>query len=271
MSAWFALIVMKSIRRFCLTITFLSCIMFVAALYGEPELGLHVAIFADAGVEAESVETIERQLTAAGMDVTRLNASQILSGGLSADFDAIVFGGGMGNRQAGALGRTGREEIRRFVREGGGYVGICAGAYLACSGFNWSLGILNARTVSPQWRRGCGFVEIELTAAGQTITGMPAGTLEIWYANGPILSSDDKVDIPPFKVFAFFRSELSGGNASEEIIGDSPAILGGFFGAGRVLVSSVHPELTPNLRESFLPSVVRWVLSNSREMDVLSQ
>jgi hypothetical protein len=27
--------------------------------------------------------------------------------------------------------------VREFVREGGGYCGICAGAYLACSNFSW--------------------------------------------------------------------------------------------------------------------------------------
>ncbi|MFM9148181.1 MAG: BPL-N domain-containing protein [Verrucomicrobiota bacterium] len=39
-----------------------------------------------------------------------------------------MFTGGSGSAEAEGLGVAGREEVRKFVREGGGYVGICAGA-----------------------------------------------------------------------------------------------------------------------------------------------
>ncbi len=61
--------------------------------------------------------------------------------------------------------------MRKFVQNGGGYIGICAGAYLACDRFSWSTKMLNARTVSQKWKRGKGNVEIELTDEGKKILG----------------------------------------------------------------------------------------------------
>jgi hypothetical protein len=46
-------------------------------------------------------------------------------------FDVVIFPGGGGRRQAAALGDEGRRAIRDFVRAGGGFVGICAGAFLS--------------------------------------------------------------------------------------------------------------------------------------------
>ena len=46
-------------------------------------------------------------------------------------FDAVVFAGGSGAAQARSIGAAGRALVRSFVGQGGGYVGICAGAYMA--------------------------------------------------------------------------------------------------------------------------------------------
>ena len=45
------------------------------------------------------------------------------------------------------LDGLGRDAIREFVRAGGGYIGVCAGAYLAASDKDYQLSILNARVV----------------------------------------------------------------------------------------------------------------------------
>ncbi len=46
-------------------------------------------------------------------------------------FDAVAIGGGDPIAMAEALGRTGASEFHRFIREGGIYLGFCAGCYLA--------------------------------------------------------------------------------------------------------------------------------------------
>ena len=118
------------------------------------EEALRVALFDDEGVlDSGLIRVFEQLNDARDVEPVRLNAEGVRAGGLG-EFDVAVFSGGSGGRQSGALGEAGRRAVREFVEEGGGYVGICAGAYLACSGFDWGVGVLNARTVSPQWRRG---------------------------------------------------------------------------------------------------------------------
>ena len=75
-----------------------------------------------------------------------VNADDIRGEAL-AKFDVLVCPGGSGSQQSKTLDTEGRRAILNFVKKGGGYIGICAGAYLASSHYSWSLGILNARVV----------------------------------------------------------------------------------------------------------------------------
>ena len=67
-------------------------------------------------------------------DVKLINAQSIRTGGL-AEFDVVVFPGGSSARQAQALNKSGRDAVRAFIASGGGFVGICAGAFLALSNY----------------------------------------------------------------------------------------------------------------------------------------
>jgi glutamine amidotransferase-like uncharacterized protein len=142
--------------------------------------------------------------------------------------------------------------VRRFVEGGGGCVGICAGAYLCTSGFDWSLKILNAKTVSPLWRRGAGTVQMELTPEGRRILGDRAGRLDIHYASGPIITRAAQSSLSEYQVLALFRSELAKNGTPAGIMVDSPAIVVGRYGKGRVMSISPHPEQTPELEDLFL-------------------
>ena len=67
-------------------------------------------------------------------DVQLINAQSIRTGGL-AEFDVVVFPGGSSARQAQALKKSGRDAVRAFIASGGGFVGVCAGAFLALSNY----------------------------------------------------------------------------------------------------------------------------------------
>ena len=62
--------------------------------------------------------------------VWRVGPADIREGSL-AHFDVVIFPGGSGSKQAAAVGDEGRTRIRQFIEQGGGFIGICAGAYLA--------------------------------------------------------------------------------------------------------------------------------------------
>jgi hypothetical protein len=172
-------------------------------------------------------------------------------------FAAAVFAGGIGSQQAESLGPAGRQQVQQFVERGGGYVGISGGASLATSGFDWGLKILDAKTVGKQWRRGKEVVKIELTPPGREILGHRTGPLDVFYHNGPILTPAGSDHLAGYTPLALFRSELSEGDAPKGLMLNSPAIVCGRCGKGRVLCISPRPELTAGL-EPLVLRAVQW-------------
>src|SRR3954467_10807244 len=94
---------------------------------------IRVALYEDEGSKG-AAEKVEKCLKVAPDRFTfkRVTGEDIRNGVLK-DFDVIVQGGGSGSGQAKALEEKGRENIKQFVKDGGGYIGICAGSYLASS------------------------------------------------------------------------------------------------------------------------------------------
>jgi hypothetical protein len=191
------------------------------------------------------------------LDVACVGPADIAEGALS-QFEVVIFTGGSGSAQSAALGKASRARVRQFVEQGGGYIGICAGMYLACHGFSWGLDILDAKTVSPLWRRGTGLVKIELTDSGRDILGSLPGMFTCRYANGPIVQPAGADTLPDYEVLGVFRSELAENGAPPKVMINSPAIVAGQCGQGRVLCFSSHPEQSKDL-ESFIPRAVAWV------------
>ncbi len=78
-----------------------------------------------------SLMTLEA-CAARGLALTPISAAQIAAGGL-AGARLLVVPGGYASLKKEALGRNGAHEIRRFVEQGGRYLGLCGGAGLALS------------------------------------------------------------------------------------------------------------------------------------------
>lgn len=229
------------------------------AIIAPPEKtkALKIAIFAGKGAPDDGIANVTARIQSLPeATVTRVPAGEWATIDLRA-FDLVVFSGGSGSAQAEAIGEEGRSNVREYVRNGGGYVGVCAGAYLACSNFKWGLGILNAGTVSNKWRRGQGFMDLELTEDGRRLLGDVRGTFKVRYHNGPIIRPAGRTDVPPYTPVAFFRSEIAEFGSPVGVMVDSPAQARGTFGRGRVFISSPHPENTPGL-EHIIPRAVLW-------------
>ncbi len=184
---------------------------------------VRVAIFEGTGAPESGIANVCARVEGLeGATLDRLKPEQIAAGALQG-YDVVIFSGGSGSAQAKSLGDVGRERVREFVRNGGGYVGICAGAYLACSNFSWGLGILNASTVSSKWMRGSGFVEMEVTVDGNPSLGRVDGTFLVRYNNGPILKPGDRADLPAYKPLALFRTEVAKNGTPVGVMVHSPA------------------------------------------------
>ena len=186
-----------------------------------------------------------------------VSSEEIQKGALE-DFDVVFFPGGSASAQRKSLGDEGWKQLWSFLEDGGGYVGTCAGAYLALYSESREEGrLINAELQEGEWERGEATLEIELTDEGREILGDYAGLVNVSYQNGPIFHPANYSKLPPYRVLAFFRSEIAENNAPKGVQIDSPAIAVGEYGKGRVVILSPHPELTPNLH-SFVPKIARY-------------
>jgi putative intracellular protease/amidase len=215
-----------------------------------------VALYDAGGTGGQGEFAVERILAGAGMDVLHVGPEEIAAGALP-QFQLLIVPGGSGSREAAAIGAKGREQIRQFVQHGGGYMGICAGAYLCTSGYDWSLKIFAAKPVSSHWQRGRATLKIELTPEGRRILGDQPGPLNVLYHNGPVVQPAGVDGLPPYEVLACFRSEAVKKDMPVGAMIGSPAIAISRYGQGRVVFISPHPEQSADLKGIVL-NAARW-------------
>lgn len=242
-----------------------SCVDILAS---QDPSQIQIALYDSAGASAKGLGNLTRVLGAEkDMTVVRVGPDDLRAGVLS-QFDVALFPGGSGSRQGKAIGQDGREKIRGFAREGGGIVGVCAGAFLCSAHYDWSLHVINTavfnKTVeipnvgrkSMWYRGGASDVKMELTSQARDVLG-PAGHVTVVYQNGPIISPGKDKDLPKYTPLAWFRSEVVRYEPQRGTMINSPAIVSAPFGKGRVLSVSPHPEATPK-QEQIIVRGVRW-------------
>ena len=190
-------------------------------------------------------------------------------------YDVVLIPGGHAESQAKELGESGLRAIREFVETGGGYVGVCAGAKLATTNFDWSLKLINAQTLSDQrqspgpdgvmtvdmGKRGSGDVKMELTDAGRKILAGPNGLIETAFRLSPVLLPNQQSDLPRCVSLGDYRSEVWLHSLHIGTMVNTPSILAARYGKGRVIIFSSHPEG----REETGPMLVRAVLATAHK------
>mgnify|MGYP003681908078 CR=1 FL=1 len=154
----------------------------------EPTEVTEVAIYAGKG--AVLFQDVAYALELLDIKYETLNENDIKEGKLE-HFDFLIVPGGYTPEYMPALREAGKEAMRNFVREGGGYIGICAGAYIAPK-----------RVEVPHKPQGLGIIDIEnirksgrgtrkICLAKHPITRGLGEELEIYYQNGPEMVAGD--------------------------------------------------------------------------------
>lgn len=235
---------------------FLGLFLFAAFALAEDK-PVRVAVYIDKGTSA-SKETVLKVLDKYKQyKPEHLKAEDIREGKLK-DFAILIVPGGSGSAQGKALEEKGREEIRKFVKEGGNYVGICAGSYLATNDYEWSLGILNAKVVDRKhWARGHGPVQIEFTDKGRQAL-KAKDKAEIIYWQGPLLAPGESKGLPAFDALARYETEIAENGASPGVMKGTVAIAAAPYGKGRVLCFGPHPEKKDETND-LLKFALEWV------------
>ncbi|MBT3891043.1 MAG: biofilm PGA synthesis protein PgaB [Planctomycetaceae bacterium] len=223
---------------------------------------IKVAVFEGDGVgkSCTNLLTILDNSSKIQLEVSRVTTADIVAGKLD-EFDVLIHPGGSGSKQGNDLGEDGRQQVRQFVSQGGGFLGVCAGAYLATNDYTWSLNLIDAKVVDRKhWARGTGTVQLELSPSGQDLFKAKSSELEIFYGQGPLLARREWDDpkTPDYESLAIYGSEIAKNGAPNGIMKGTSAAVRCDYGKGRVFCFSAHPELTEGLHY-LIPTVVQWL------------
>ena len=213
---------------------------------------LRVAIYSDRGVWHSGLVSLETYLKSKGVNFSLINSTQIKSGSLKG-FDVLIVPGGWSYDYWLSLGPQGNEIIKNFVKDGGVYIGVCAGAYYAskvivweASMYHYSLGIADVMAIGPKagypWPT-MAHIYVVPTSFGLKI-GLNNTKYEVTYYGGPEFSLLSK----NITVLALYDDDKR------------PAIVMGHYGRGLVVLTGVHLELT-NDGWKVLDTIMEYVAS----------
>ncbi|WFO75138.1 hypothetical protein J4526_08700 [Desulfurococcaceae archaeon MEX13E-LK6-19] len=186
---------------------------------------------------------------------------------LNEGYNVFILPPGSGTYIAKLLGEEGARELAEYVAEGGGLIGICAGAYAVIEGYNnWTalLQLVDAKLKNwPTWWLGTGIVHVEVTNPDNPVVyGFSDGFDAIYY-NGPILVPKDLgdnttlgIDVEPYielvkyvstshepGAFSYGWGDLDQSYVDNVMAGGS-AVTFSHYGKGKIVLFSIHPELT---------------------------
>ena len=168
------------------------------------------------------------------------------NGGLDG-LDLVIQPGGGCTRQYKALGEKGAEALKRYVREGGKYYGVCAGAFLAMQQSRKDyprLGLVPFKGDDPSHYRGDAPIKVAFTEDGMEALGTANKTRTVLYYGGPAAVPGEPVDDTDVKVLAKYAGRTINTKQPEPVeeMLDKGAFLGGRVGKGKVFISCPHPE-----------------------------
>ena len=236
---------------------------------------IQIAVFYSKGHDQGATKNIEETLNRVPYFMWQpISASEIRSEGLD-NFDVIICPGGSGREQGDDLGTKGKIAIRNYVARGGGYLGICAGAFLATTNDNYGLALVNLKSnigyrylsnegFISQSIHGSGFVTLELSSIGKQLTEKTSLS-DVRYSSGPILSHSYRLDLPGYISLASYADEITAYDYQVGTMKDTPAIILGPYGKGVVFLSGVHIEMMPEFDSIF--NKILWGIAKPVAMD----
>jgi glutamine amidotransferase-like uncharacterized protein/N-formylglutamate amidohydrolase len=230
---------------------------------------IDVALYTGTGAAQARAKLLETLRAKSNVRVHDLSAEDIRQGKL-AGMEIVLHPGGSGGGQGRALGEEGREAVRQFIADGGGYIGICAGAYLATCHYDWSLHILDAHVIDREhWARGTGTVDITLTDSAKEFFTTDQAIAAVRYANGPLLAPAQNDKVADYEAIATYKGEIAKNGAPTGVMPGTTAIARGDFEKGKVVCFSCHPESSAG-QEFMLHEAIDWVAGKTQPSSTLS-
>ncbi|MFO8060101.1 MAG: BPL-N domain-containing protein [Bacillota bacterium] len=200
-----------------------------------PEENPRVGVFTGRGSFEEGVRAIQNFLDHHGISWGEIDESIPETADLLEEYDLLWFPGGFSEQYRYYV--QSHDRIRDFVSSGGGFIGICAGAYYASDTMRWRggdpadypLNLFAGEAAGPIGPPASWGNPTPLVLAGDHPANRGANpVLDVYYLDGPQFSGGGEQS---FEVLARYQ------------VNDGPAAITFTYGSGTVLLLGPHPEL----------------------------
>ena len=187
-----------------------------------------------------------------GVQFTYATSTVINSATLSG-YDVLNMPGGSGGYYYLHSSKISTSAIKNFVANGGGYLGICAGAYAAVANVDgWYSGMGIAPHINAKVVDYVGTVSMQFTSTGQDLLDR-SGTLNVHHYNGAAMYVNSGSPL----IIAKYADSKTGYKGYADIIGD-------YYGSGRTVLIGSHPELNPQYPD-ILANLIAWAANVSTD------
>ena len=210
---------------------------------------VRIALFVDEGASGNGVLHLASLIAHSPQtELIPFMASDIRAGKLK-DVDVLVMPGGGSRKQCNAIGKEHWEKVRNFLRNGGSYVGTCAGMF----------NVLECRMKLLPFDRylnaggSTAYVTVEISPEGAKILGLKPGNRVVRYSGGPVAYKLEKSASEGKGIsLGAFKSSVSRSKEQEGKFIGSPAWVYGTYGKGKVIATSFHPEYWESTHDMML-------------------
>lgn len=205
----------------------------------KPSAQVDIAIYSGRGTWEQSVKALRAMFLWMNYTVEYVSADRINNIGL-ASFRILCIPGGDMYEYAQDISTKGKENIRNFIHDGGGYIGICGGAYFASERVIWrgnqlpmtplgifpgiAAGPINEIISYPNYT----MTIVKIISHEHPITQSELDSASVLYYWGPAMAPNPNANVTIL------------GNYSK---GNQTAMLAFQYYQGRVFLIGTHPEI----------------------------
>ena len=168
----------------------------------QPDAPL-IGVYADAGVWPLGAHSVVASLEVSGFAVEVLDWNRLHRSDLTR-YHAVVFPGGYSYFQQISAGHRGLDAVRDYVEQGGRFMGICAGAFLAAKDVQWEGkqypyplvlfdGVAEGSIKELAAWPGRGSAKLAVTDAGKSLGISAIENKEIYYQGGCRFTGGSKI------------------------------------------------------------------------------
>ena len=230
----------------------------MAALLGAVLVGwaswgaepVRVGVFTGAGAcSVGMLRWIQIACRSPELTPTYIDGAAVRAGALD-KLDLVIMPGGWAGREYDDLGQDGVAKLKKFIHDGGSYIGTCAGCFLVMDDSTKQHPRLELMPyVNQQGPYLFGTIlSAEFSSRAKELLGVRPGEHRVRYHGGPLMIPSKKA-IPEasFEIVGTYKGDINPGtNTRTKTMTGTGCAAVGTYGKGRVVAYAIHPEYFPN-------------------------